>query len=94
MVGVIYDPLRLEGVYNSEASPQYQPVDGEYVLRNYLNGIHPRTNGYPILADEFIYDPKIDAESPNTTMQTYIEKYKDTFDQDVLWWLANRVIGR
>jgi hypothetical protein len=80
-VGVIYDPAKLEGVYYSEASqdPFFNPVDATWVLKNYLAGVHPRTNGYPIYADELVYNPKIDAVSPDTTMQEYIRKYKSCF---------------
>jgi hypothetical protein len=96
-VGVIYDPSKLDGVYNSNASEQYKPVDSEWVLKNYLRGRHPRTNGWPIYnedAGEAIYDPWDDPVSPDDTMKAYIEKYKDTFDKNVLLWFAKRVIGR
>jgi hypothetical protein len=96
-VGVVYDPSRLDGVYNSNASERYTPVDSEWVLRNYLRGRHPRTNGWPIYNEDdgrAIYDPWDDKVSPDDTMQAYIENYKDTFDQNVLRWLAGRVIKR
>ena len=82
--GMSYDPSRLDGAYNSNSSEQYQPVDSEWILRNYLQGIHPRTNGYPVWADELVYNPYIDPVSPDTKMRDYIEKYKTTFDQNVL----------
>ena len=94
LAGVIYDPAKLDGVYESNASVQYQPVDGEWVLRNYLSGIHPRTNGYPIWADELVYDPHIDSVSPDERMKKYIEKYKETFDKNTLLWFARRVTRR
>jgi hypothetical protein len=100
-VGVIYDPSKLEGAYYSEASrkPEFNPVNSEWVLQNYLAGIHPSTNGYPIYNKEdgrAIYMP-IEIEgvpSPDSTMRSYIENYKDTFDKNVLKWFAKRVIGR
>lgn len=92
--GVIYDPAKLDGVYSSNASEKYQPVDSEWILRNYLQGIHPRTNGYPIWADELVYDPYIDTVSPDTKMRDYIEKYKTTFDQNVLKSFAKQVARR
>ena len=95
-VGVIYDPARLEGVYYSEASDKdfFNPVDSTWVLKNYLAGIHPRTNGYPIYADELVYDPIIDTVTPDATMKEYIQQYKDTFDKNVLLWFARRVTRR
>ena len=92
--GVIYDPAKLDGVYNSEASEKYQPVESEWILRNYLNGIHPRTNGYPIWDDELVYNPQIDNVSPNERMKEYIENYKDTFDKNVLLWFTRHTIRR
>ena len=38
-VGVEYDSTKLDGVYNG--SQKYRPVDGDWVLDNYLKGIHP-----------------------------------------------------
>jgi hypothetical protein len=93
-VGVIYDPSMLDGIYNSNGSEQYQPVNGEWVLLNYLNGIHPRTNGYPIWADELIYDPVVDLVSPDTKMKEYIEDYKKTFDKNVLLSFAKQIARR
>ena len=97
-VGVVYDPSRLDGVYQSEASdnPFFNPVDSTWVLKNYLAGIHPRTNGWPKYNrdDGLIYDPVIDDVSPDTKMKEYIERYKDTFDKNVLLWLAKRITRR
>lgn len=95
-VGVIYDPSKLEGVYYSETSkkPFFNPVDPTWVLQNYLNGIHPRTNAWPLYGDELIYDPVVDSVSPDVKMKEYIQKYKDTFDKNVLLWFARRVTRR
>lgn len=92
--GVIYDPAKLDGVYQSSASEQYQPVDSGWILRNYLNGIHPRTNGYPIWSDELVYDPHIDDATPNERMKDYIQKYKKDFDKNTLLWFARRLTRR
>ena len=42
-VGVAYDPTVLDGVY--DGSKKYGHPDGEWILDNYLKGIHPATNG-------------------------------------------------
>ena len=95
-VGVMYDPAKLEGVYRTEASQKdfFNPVDATWVLKNYLSGIHPRTNGYPLYGDELIYDPVVDKVSPDVTMREYIQKYKDTFSQNVYNWFIDRVNRR
>ena len=78
-VGIMYDPEKLEGVYYTEASQKdfFNPVDATWVLKNYLAGIHPRTNGYPIYGAGLVYDPFVDPESPDATMKEYIQKYKE-----------------
>lgn len=95
-VGVVYDPSKLEGTYYSEASNKdfFNPVDAIWVLKNYLAGIHPRTNGYPLYGTELVYDPQVDTISPDTAMKEYIKKYTETFDQNVLKWFAKRVTRR
>lgn len=95
-VGVMYDPSKLDGVYYSEGSnkPEFNPVDATWVLQNYLAGIHPRTNGYPLYGEELIYNPKIDAVTPDDTMKKYIENYKETFSQNVFDWFLNRITRR
>ena len=89
-VGVMYDPSKIEGVYYSETSTKdfFNPVDSTWVLKNYLAGIHPSTDG------GVVYDPIVDTVSPDVTMKEYIQKYKDTFDKNVLLWFARRVTRR
>lgn len=93
-VGVVYDASKLDGVYNSNGSDQYQPVDSEWILLNYLNGIHPRTNGYPIWSNELIYNPSVDLVSPDAKMKEYIENYKKTFDKNVLIAFGKQIARR
>ncbi|MEE1084297.1 MAG: hypothetical protein UH850_11290 [Paludibacteraceae bacterium] len=90
-VGMSYDPSRLDGVYSSNASTQYQPVDGSWVLNNYLSGIHPTTNGYPLYADQLEYIEIRDPESPEDHMNAFLEKYYKTFYENVIINLARRV---
>lgn len=90
-VGMSYDPSRLDGVYNSNGSPQYQPVDSSWVLNNYLTGIHPTTNGYPFYADTLEYIEVRDEESPEAHMSAFLEEYYKTFYENIVISLARRV---
>jgi hypothetical protein len=90
-VGMSYDPSRLDGVYSSNASTQYQPVDSSWVLNNYLSGIHPTTNGYPLYADQLEYIEIRDPESPEDHMDAFLEKYYKTFYENVIINLARQV---
>ncbi len=59
-------------------SSNYQPVDAEWVIDNYLLGIHPTTDA----DDEYI--PVMDSKSPNAKMNEFIKNYEKTFDENVL----------
>jgi len=79
-VGVEYDSSKLDKIYSSNASEQYQPVDGHWVLYNYLHGIHPTTNGGRS-PETAVYIQVIDDEAPWDKMRRYLkndvpEKFK------------------
>lgn len=90
-VGMGYWPFMLDGVYN-DGSNQWRPTDGWWVLDNYLKGIHPTTDG-----DEHVgaaYIPIFDSQSPDDKMESYLEKYVDTFNNNVLMSFAKQISGR
>ncbi len=83
-VGVAYDPSQLDNVYYG--SKKYCPVDGAWVLENYLAGIHPATNG-----GEFYYE-NIDPVSPTQTMNDYLNNYATTtFHNNILVSFAKQI---
>ena len=90
IVGMGYDPSKLDGVYSGSA--KWTPVDGWWVLDNYLNGIHPTTDGSFLPGAEYI--PIVDAISPTTKMVKYLEDYTKTFNNNVLVSFAKQLIGR
>ncbi len=71
-VGVEYDSSKLDNIYRSNGSEQYQPVDGHWVLYNYLHGIHPITNGGRT-SDTTVYFEVIDDEAPWDKMRKYLK---------------------
>lgn len=71
-VGIEYDSSKLDNIYSSHASEQYQPVDGHWVLYNYLHGIHPTTNGGRT-SETAVYIQVIDDEAPWDKMRKYLK---------------------
>lgn len=69
-VGIQYDPTPLEGVYYGSKS--YSPVDGIWVLENYLKGVHPATNGGRT-PETAVYYEIVDAQSPYELMDEYLK---------------------
>lgn len=79
--GVIFDPDRIANTYYG--SEIYSPTDGEWIIANFLAGIHPRTDGSPIVGggnyeNEKYYGSFVPAEE----MQKYIDNYNYTFDRN------------
>ena len=88
-VGVLYDPSRLENVYYG--SKKYSPVDGAWILENYLNGIHPATDGSTIPGEAFYYEI-VDTVSPTEKMKSYLDQYASTtFHNNILVSFAKQI---
>lgn len=82
-VGVEYSPWILEMFANDaySASKKYGQVDGDWVINNFLSGIHPRTDGSSI-PGEAEYLP-IQTPAATEKMNTYINDYLITFENNV-----------
>ena len=59
----------------------------EWIMNNYLDGIHPTTDGSSI-PGQAIYTAIYDAESPTDKMDRYLENYANTFSANVHSYLA------
>ena len=79
--------IRHEGYYGSS---NYQPVDANWVLDNYLRGIHPVTNGGST-PETAIYYEVFDTKSPDQKMKEFIKSYDKTFDENVLLGLLGQI---
>jgi hypothetical protein len=93
-VGVEYNPFVLaayvEGNPAYSGSSHYDPVDTWYVLENYLEGIHPATDGSG--NENAIYYENIDPESPTDKMEKYLNNYvSTTFNDNVLVSFAKQI---
>lgn len=91
--GVGYWPMMLDGLY-TDGSNQWRPVDGWWILDNYLKGIHPATDGSSYIGAP--YTPHFDgeSESPNYKMKKYLEEYGKTFNNNLLESFAKQITRR
>jgi hypothetical protein len=89
--GVIFDPDRIAGIY--DGSEIYSPTDGEWIISNFLAGIHPRTNGSQVVGggnyeNEKYYGDFVPAEA----MQRYIDGYDYTFDRNLRRAVSKQIL--
>lgn len=75
-VNLNLDPGKLEGIYHSNASKKWANVDGMYVFENFMEGVHPWTNGWPLSGAAELEYKEIKA-SPN--VERTIKKYKKAY---------------
>jgi len=79
--GVEFDPSKIENTYYG--SKIYSPADAEWIIGNFLAGIHPRTDGSSIVGggnyeDQKYYGSFVPAEE----IQKFINSYDYTFDRN------------
>ena len=79
VAGVEFDPSKIQGLYHG--SEIYTDTDAEWIISNFLNGIHPRTDGSTIPGGGNYENEKYQSSFvPSFEMQKYINKYYDTFN--------------
>ena len=92
IVGVEYSASMLEAYagdsYN--ASKKYGRADASWVIDNYLEGIHPTTDGSSLVGAEYL--PIYDTVSPTDKMENYLMEYANTFDNNVYSYLAAYIL--
>lgn len=88
-VGVEYNADALEAYAGTSynASRKYGRADASWIINNYLDGIHPTTDGSSI-AGEAVYTEIIDAISPTQKMDKYLDNYVNTFADNMYSYLA------
>lgn len=91
--GVEYDADILESFAAPsyyDASNKYGNVDGDWVLKNYLMGIHPATNGGRT-TDTAIYTPWQDVISPDKYLKKYLQIRRVKLANDVNEYLLKYI---
>lgn len=93
--GVEYDAWLLENYvgennnYAYDASKKYGQVDGDFVINNYLEGLHTYTSGSSEPGTPMYYHRYY---SPTNKMREEMEKYGPTFQKNLLVSFANQII--
>lgn len=79
--GVLFDADRIANTYSG--SEIYTPTDAEWIIANFLSGIHPRTDGSTIVGGGNYENEKYQGDFvPAEEMQKFIDRYYDTFDRN------------
>ena len=92
-VGVGMWPIMFDGLY-TDGSNQWRPVEGWWILDNYLRGIHPATDGSSEIGAPYTphYDGK--GQSAHEKMGKYLEEYGKTFNNNLLESFAKQITRR
>lgn len=79
--GVEFDPSRLANTYYG--SDIYSPTDSEWIIANFLAGIHPRTDGSSVPGrGSYEHEKYYGSFVPAEEMQRYINSYDYTFNRN------------
>lgn len=81
VAGVEYSPTVLDMFIQDEiyrGSKKYGHADAEWVIDNYLRGVHPATNG-GTTTETTLYYEVVDPVSPTEKMNKYLNDYRDNF---------------
>lgn len=92
--GIEYDATRLYDVY--DGSNKYDAMDesrAQWIIDNYLAGIHPRTDGSKEVGGGNYEEEKFQGQFvPGVAMQSFIDNYNDTFVKNFKHSLAKQVL--
>lgn len=91
--GVEFDANKIQGTYNG--SEIYSPTDGEWIISNFLSGIHPRTNGSrEVGGGNYEYEVYYGSFVPAEEMQRYIDKYYYVFDRNYKRAISKQILSK
>lgn len=93
VAGVEFDSSRLVGVYHG--SKTYRDTDVDWIISNFLAGIHPRTNGTEELGGGDYYHEKYQGSFiPENEMQSYIDNYYNTFNSNFRRAISKQIMRK
>ena len=91
VAGVEFDPNLIATTYSG--SEIYTPTDAEWIIDNFLMGIHPRTDGSMEVGGGNYENEKYQGDFiPAYEMQKYIDRYYDVFDKNLRFALSKQVL--
>ena len=80
--GVEFDASKIDGTYYG--SETYSPTDADWILANFLSGIHPRTDGsMEPGGGNYEYQKYYGSFVPAEEMQRYVDGYSYIFDHNL-----------
>ena len=91
VAGVEFDPSKIEGVYHGSST--YSDTDAEWIIANFLSGIHPRTDGSrEIGGGDYEAQKEYGSFVPSYEMQKYTERYRNIFYDNLRFALSKSVL--
>lgn len=91
VAGVEYDPSKIQGIYHGSST--YSDTDAEWILLNFLSGIHPRTDGSPVIGGgNYELEKYQGSVVPSTMMQNYVDNYDKTFDRNFRRAMSKQIL--
>ena len=91
IAGVSFEPSRIAGTYHG--SKIYSDTDAEWIIDNFLSGIHPRTDGSTeIGGGNYEYEKYYGDFVPSYEMQKYIDRYRYIFEDNFRFALSSAAL--
>lgn len=91
--GVIFDESKIQGIYSG--SMTYGLTDAEWIISNFLAGIHPRTDGSPIIGGGNYEEEKYQGSFiPEREMKKYIDGYHSIFDSHFRRAISKQILRK
>ena len=89
--GVEFDSTRIANTYYG--SEIYSPTDSDWIIANFLAGIHPRTNGSSVVGGgNYEHEAYYGSFVPAEEMQRFIERYDYTFDRNLRRSVSKQIL--
>ena len=91
IAGVIFDANKIDDAY--DGSELYTPTDGQWIIDNFLAGIHPKTNGSRVVGGGNYENEKYYGDFvPSYEMQKYLDSYRYIFYNHLDFSLSKQVL--
>lgn len=91
--GVMFDSDKIQGLYHGSST--YSETDADWIIDNFLSGIHPRTNGASFIGGGNYEQEKYQGSFiPKIEMQNYIDNYKSIFYRNFKRELSKEILRK
>lgn len=91
VAGVEFDPTRIAGTYHG--SDIYRDTDAEWIISNFLSGIHPRTDGSRVIGGgNYEHEAYYGSFVPSEAMQSYVDSYREIFYDNLYFSFSKQIL--